>query len=58
MENTKFKKKIVNETAGHIENLVDIYGYGWELYIKCDTHGNVRFNPKGEVWLENGTTKL
>jgi len=47
-----FKEAIENQAIRHIEELMDLYGYGWELYMKCDTNGNVRFCPKGEVWVK------
>ena len=49
----EFEQKIEHEALTHISTLIEEYGYGWELYIKCDNHGHVRFCPKGEVVLRN-----
>jgi len=48
----EFQFKVIDEANKHLKDLLETYGYGWELYIKCDTNGNIRFCPKGEIYLK------
>ena len=48
--NQTFTKQVVSEAEKHLKELIETYGHGWELYIKCDINGKLRYCPKGEVF--------